>query len=604
MKVGPAPWLTGALLLIALAPFRAWAVDPQQTVISPDELVRVTVAADGERLQWSAWYGGRPVATHGTLGLDEWKTGRLVSATQRSVISTWKPLYGERDVIPDRYHEMVLSFERMTLFVRAYEEGFAFRYRLEGRGSFHLDGERTSAQFPAEAEAYEEQGTEGEYHRVLASKIQSKCERPLTADLKNGTWVSFLEAGQTNYPRMLLGSENGQVRVELDGDVNGTLPFETPWRVFVLGRTPGDLLERNYLVLNLNPAATVPTGRWIQPGKVIREVTLSTAGGKAAVDFAASHGLQFVEYDAGWYGHEYDDASDARHVSPDPERIKNIPNYAGLDLPEVIRYAKSKGIGILLYVNRRALERQADELFPLYEKWGVAGVKFGFVQVEGQRWSAWMTEMLRKAYQHHLMVDVHDNFRPTGQMRTWPNLMTVEGVRGNEHMPESRHNATLPFTRGVAGAMDYTVAWMTERLQTTHAHQLALTVVYYSPWTFLFWYDRPDQVKSTRELEFFAQVPTTWNETRVLAGSVGEYAVVARRSGQDWFIGGITNERPRKLELRLGMLPVGADYAMTMYCDGATSAEVQVTEEQVEGGGTVVLSMGKNGGCAARLTRR
>src|SRR5690606_31013598 len=138
-----------------------------------------------------------------------------------------------------------------------------------------------------------------------------------------------------------------------------------------------------------------------------------------------------------------------------------------------------------------ALERQIDQLFPLYQRWGVAGVKFGFVQVGDQAWTRWLHDAVRKAAEHRLLVDIHDAYRPSGFARSYPNLLTQEGVRGNEHMPTARHNTILPFTRYVAGPADYTICYYDKRIKTTRAHQLALAVILYSPLQFLFWYDRP-----------------------------------------------------------------------------------------------------------------
>jgi alpha-glucosidase len=587
-----------AVLLVAAA-----ALAEEHTVISPDELAAVTVVRGDAGLSYQVSYGGRVVVLDSALGFDGIAPGKFLGESRRTSMATWKPLYGERAVIPDRFNELTLRFERLTLTFRAYEEGVAFHYQLEGKGTFEVTRENTEFRFPEGSKAWEEHGTEGEYQVVEAASIRPGCERPLTVFTTTGIWAAVAEGGQTDFPRMLLeAAPGGGVRVDLDGAARGTLPFSVPWRLLVLGRQPGDLLERNYLVLDVSsPQAPLGDTRWIQPGKVIREVTLSTKGGKAAVDFAEKRGLDYIEYDAGWYGEESSDASDATRVSVDPKRIANIPDHGGLDLDEVIGYAKSKGIGVLLYVNRRALERQMDTLFPLYHKWGVAGVKFGFVQVQGQEWSAWLTRAIAGAAREQLMVDVHDSYRPSGLTRTYPNLMTVEGVRGNEHMPTARHNTTLPFTRAIAGAYDYTICWTTPRLKTTHAHQLAMSVVVYSPLQFLFWYDRPDQVEEKPELEFFRDVAVVWDETRVLAGYPGEFAVVARRSEGEWFLGAITNERNRTMAVKLGMLAPRAAYTARTYCDGETPQQVKIEQLEVTSDEPLVLKMAANGGCAVHL---
>jgi alpha-glucosidase len=397
---------------------------------------------------------------------------------------------------------------------------------------------------------------------------------------------------------MRLGPAEGEphtLRAMLGSGVRSSVPFATPWRVVLLGETPGQLIERNDLILNLNDPCALADTSWIKPGKVIREVTLTTAGGKACVDFAAARGLQYVEFDAGWYGPEGDPRSDARSVArPD------------LDLQEVSRYGKGKGIGIILYVNRQALERQMDEIFPLYERWGVKGVKFGFVRVGSQEWTAWVHEGIRKAAAHHLMVDVHDELRPTGYSRTYPNLMTLEGVHGNEEFPTAGHDATLPFTRFLAGPADFTICWYSSRLRNTRAHQLACAVTYYSPWQFLFWYDRPSQYRGEPELAFFEGVPTVWDDTRVPQGRIGQYVTIARRSGDRWFVGTLNAVERRRLEIPLPFLEPGRRYVAEVFSDarpdGGDHTGVKLEAIPVDAGTVIRADLAANGGHAMRIS--
>lgn len=563
---------------------------------SPDGKLNVRIESKDERLVYSATLDGRPVVLESALAFGPWKSAK--AGKRGRTRNSWKPVYGERSEIPDRYNSVTVESETTDVELRVFDEGFAFRYRLRGSGAFEIAGEKTEIRFPAGAEAFEEHGPEGEYALVPVRNIKPGCERPLTVRIAPGLWASVAEAAAIDYPRTLFspGEEEALV-TETAGVIAGTLPFLTPWRVFVVGRRAGDLPERNYLILNLSEPQKIADTAWIRPGKVIREVTLSTHGGKRAVDFAVEQGLQYVEYDAGWYGHEYDDASDAREVSPDPKRIANIPNHGGLDLQEVIRYARERGIGIILYVNRRALERQMDEIFPLYEKWGVAGVKFGFVQTGPQQWTRWLHEAIAKAAKHRLMVDVHDAWRPSGFTRTYPNLMTVEGVRGNEHMPDARHNTILPFTRAIAGSYDYTICWMTSRLKTTKAHQMAQSVIHYSPWQFLFWYDRPDDVEQEPALDWFRRLPTVWDETRVIDGNPGEYVVTARRKGSKWWIGAITNGARRVVSV-----PMPAAGQARAWCDGGHPRDVRAMDQPVKRGQILTLEMAGSGGCAVELT--
>ena len=179
------------------------------------------------------------------------------------------------------------------------------------------------------------------------------------------------------------------------------------------------MVENNYFILNLNEPNQIANTSWIKPGQVIREVTLTTAGSMASIDFAAENNIAYVLFDAGWYGAEEDVKSDATTVTVDPARSKGP-----LDLPKVIEYANSKGVGILVYVNKKALHQQLDEILPLYKKWGIKGVKYGFVNVGDQYATAWLHQAVRKAAKYELMVDIHDEYRPTGYSRTYPNLLT------------------------------------------------------------------------------------------------------------------------------------------------------------------------------------
>ena len=239
-----------ALALLALSPGLLAAAE--YNLYSPEELVHLVVKREDGRLSYAVNYGRRPMVLDSALALEGWEPGRFLSSEERTALSVWRPLYGERAAIPDNFRELALRFERLTVIFRAYEEGVAFRYRLEGKGAFSFPAERSEFRFPPGAMAWEEHGTEGEYFRVPAARIKDHCERPLTVDPGNGLWLSLAEAGQTNYPRMLLGARDGAVVTQLDGAVAGALPFETPWRVLILGRRPGDLLERNYLILNLS----------------------------------------------------------------------------------------------------------------------------------------------------------------------------------------------------------------------------------------------------------------------------------------------------------------------------------------------------------------
>jgi alpha-glucosidase len=602
-----------------------WGAVGSEKVVSPEGKVEVVagvkvIGGVEGCLYWSVSYEGKVLIADSRLGLElkgapALMEGFRVEGVERvSEDNTWEPVYGERSEIRDHYNGMAVKVadalgRRMALEFRAYDEGAAFRYvvgKQEGLGEFTISAEHTEFCFTGAHDAWCVYSAQGVYSKKKLGAIGSNCERPLTIEIEGGPAVSIAEAGLVDYARMRLrDSKGGPYAVEsvLAGEAVVKTPFVSPWRVVMIADNVGGLLEHDYIILNLNEPCRIADTSWIKPGKVIREVSLTTEGGKACVDFAVERGLQYVEFDAGWYGPEGSDDSDATTVTLDPKRSKGP-----LDLQEVIRYGESKGIGILVYVNRKALEKQLDEILPLYRKWGIKGVKYGFVQVGDQKWTGWLHEAIRKAAENELMVDVHDEYRPTGFERTYPNFMTMEGIGGNETMPTPEHNLVLPFTRYLCGAGDYTICWHDGRIKTTRAHQMALAAAYYSPWQFVFWYDRPSQFAGQgqqKELEFFKYVPTVWDETKVLEGKVGEYATVARRSGRDWFVGSINAVQRRRVEIRLGFLEKRKKYHAQIYSDGAPDGSdgkaVKVQSMSVDRDSKIEVEVAANGGAAMRI---
>ena len=463
---------------------------------------------------------------------------------------------------------------KINLICRAYNEGVAFSYefpRQDEMDSITILDENISFRFPADHNAWSAPRAQAPYNKVPLSKIEKGSERPLVIEADSVLTMALGEAMLTDYPRMKFDPDSSagiSIKSRLDSKAIKAIPFQSPWRFIMAGKNPGDLLEKNYFILNLNNPCEIEDISWIKPGKVLREVTLTTEGGKAAVDFVSSHKMQYVEFDAGWYGPENKDESDARAVNIDPARSKGP-----LDLKEIITYAKEKNIGVLLYVNRKALEKQIDELLPIYRDWGVAGIKFGFVQVGNQNVTRWLHESIKKVASYNMVADVHDEYRPTGFSRTYPNFLTQEGIRGDEESPTNSHTLITMFTRMIAGAGDNTVCYYNERVDIkmgSHASQLAKAVCIFSPLQFLYWYDRPSTIGKEKELEFFDNVPTIWDETKVLHGKIGEYGVIARKKGNEWFIGGINGSTDRALKINLSFLDEGKKYYAKVYSDDAT----------------------------------
>lgn len=592
-------------------------------VQSPDgNFVVEFTLSDGAPV-YSVSYQGKPILTKSHLGLVfDGKTLtnglKLVSHQTSQHDETWKPVYGERSTIRDHYRQLVVNLDRLQLTFRAYDEGVAFCYTIPKQPDMDrvtIAKEQTEFRFPADHTTWAVYFAQGNYQQVPLSKIEPGCERPLPIQVADDIYLAIGEAKLVDYARMKLAPLKDVPHAlvsDLSSKVTAALPLTTPWRFIMAAESPGRLLENNFLVLNLNDPCAIADTSWIKPGKVIREVSLTTVGGKACVDFAVKRGLQYVEFDAGWYGYEYDDKSDARAVNLDPKRSKGP-----LDLHEVIRYGKERGIGIILYVNRRALEHQLDEILPLYEKWGVKGVKYGFVNVGSQQWTSWLHEAIRKAAAHHLMVDVHDEYRPTGYTRTYPNFMTQEGISGDEASPSNTQTLILQFSRFIAGAADNTICYYNARVDknATHAYQLAKAVCLYSPWQFLFWYDRPSSsprnpggvgegapvTGEEPELEFYNHCPTVWDDTKVLLGRIGEYSVIARRSGAEWFIGFMNSGDTRSFDVPLDFLEPGKKYTAHIYSDDPavpTRTQVKIERKPAEQGTTLPLKAANNGGVA------
>jgi alpha-glucosidase len=213
-------------------------------------------------------------------------------------------------------------------------------------------------------------------------------------------------------------------------------------------------------------------------------------------------------------------------------------------------------------------------------------------------------EAIKKAAENGIMVNIHDDWRPTGEQRTWPNLMTAEGIRGNEEMPDATHNTVLPFTRYIAGTADYTICYFDKRIKTTHAHQLAMAAVYFSPLQTMFWYDKPSAYEGEPELDFWKQIPTVWDETKVLQGAPGQFITTVRRKGEEWFVGTLTNNDGRTLKVPLSFLPAGKKYIATIYSDDpkvATKTKVKVEKKKVDSKTVLTVSLMPSGGQAVWL---
>lgn len=528
--------------------------------------------------------------------------------TTSSADITWKPVYGEKAEIRDHYNAVSIELVKddnpiylINVEIRVYNEGAALRFFFpeNSKGTyFRIMSENTEFSLPQGTKAWHHSWAQAPYKLVELNNWADESERPLALQLPNGWYASLTEAQMVDYARTkfkLSKEKPNTIVTSMYTPADLISPFATPWRVIMVGERPGDLIENNSIVLNLNAPSKIKDVRWIKPGKIMRVMTQTTKDAFENIDFAAKHKLQYILFDWKWYGPAFSFSSDATKVA--------IPNF---DLPAIIKYGKQKGVGVWLYCNLQGLYSQSDSLFAVYKKWGVKGVKFGFVQVGSHRWTTWIEEMFKKAAENEMMVNVHDDWRPTGEQRTWPNLMTAEGIRGNEEMPDATHNTVLPFARYITGAADYTICYYDKRIKTTHAHQLALAAIYYSPIQTLYWYDKPVFSENEPELEFWDKIPTTWDETKVLQGIPGEFITTARRKGTDWFVGTITNNSERTVQMRFDFLPKGKKYYATIYSDDdtvSTKTKVKVERKTVTAETILEINMKPSGGQAIMLTQ-
>ncbi len=551
-----------------------------------------------------------------------WTKGmEVTSVERRSEDNTWKTVYGEYSQIRDHYNEMTLHLMKggkhdnsgngydkrqqylLDIIVRAYDEGVAIRYHFPEatNGLFmHITDDLTSFRFAPGAEAYHYAWAQSHANKVKLLKSEAawkeEAERPLTLHLANGLYAAIGEAALTDFVRGKLKLKaDHELKMAMFDSADIITAYDMPWRFIMVGEKAIDLINNKQLVLNLNAPCQIADTSWIKPGKAFRVCRLDMKTCLAGVDFCVDRGLQYIELDAGWYGPEMKMSSSALKVLESRD----------IDMPKLCAYAKSKGVGVWVYVNQRALYQELDQILPLYEKWGISGIKFGFVQIGSQEWTTWLHQAVRKCADHHIMVDIHDEYRPTGWSRTYPNLMTQEGIGGNEEMPDAEHNTILPFTRFLCGPADYTPCYFNGRVKNTKAHQLAMPVVYYSPVTFLYWYDLPNAYKGEQELDFWKYCPTVWDESKALQGEIGEFVVQARRSGDDWFVGAMTGLQARDITINTAdFLQKGKKYRVEMYNDDPmlnTRTKVASTVQTLKAGKVLKLHLQPSGGASLRF---
>ena len=647
--------VVAALLAGGAAPAAASAAD--LSLKSPNGRVEIVVGTNSERQPtYAVRFDGRPVLAPSPLGLDVDKGGRLsyglavTGSQRRSGDRRYTLAAGKSRIAEDRFEELAVDLQddsgrKLRLLFRAYDDGAAFRYLVPAQTALaaaNVFGEMTRFDFPRDYRCWGlnlgkfGSSHEGEFDPLLASSLREHnlYDAPLVCSTGEGTTTfAIAEAALKNYAGMYLqGRGDGGLgaQVKLSPRLEDPLvavrtrigsDIVSPWRVVMVGDAPAKLLDSN-LIANLSPD---PEGdfSWVKPGKSAWDwwngptvAGVKTAGTndetvKRFIDFAASSGFDYMMIDEGWYR----GAGGGGIVRPGVDVTRTIPE---INLPELVEYGRKKGVGLWLWLNWKALDAQMDEALPLYEKLGIKGIKVDFMDRDDQPMVDWYHRLLRKAADHKLMVNLHGAYHPTGLARTYPNYLTQEGVMGAEYNKWSRrvtarHNVTLAFTRQLLGPMDYTPGGFGNLtpetfairnappfVQTTRGHGLAMYVVYESPFSIVA--DTPDAYRGQPGFDFIKDVPTTWDETRALAGSIGDYIVVARRKGRDWYVGAMTNEEGRTVSLPLDFLGSGR-YAATAWTDGEAPTALNIAHSSIgrDGRAPMTLRLAPSGGATLRF---
>lgn len=614
--------LTLAMLLPLL---QAEAQTDKLALKSPDGHISVSFAKPSRELVYSVAVDGNDVILPSRAGLeidnrvwemalgkrdlaqpDSWMDLLTVDSVTYNapVDSIWHPQYGERSTVKDCYNSATLHMSRkdksnyrLDVQVRAYNEGMAFRYFFPEHPAaiFHkVVDDLTDYTFPEGTMAWSEEWAQATFKHTPVDSISRPVERALTLELPSGQWVALLDADVDDWCLTKFRARNGKTNTlesVMYSPVDIVTYYSTPWKIIMTAGNPGRLIENNDIVLNLNSSAAKDFS-WVRPGKIMRSA-ISTEMGLETIDFCAEHNIPYMLYDWQWY---------MPCTSHDGDATKVVDK---VDMQRVINYGKEKGVGVWLYVNQHALMKQMDELFPLLRQWGVVGVKSGFVQYASHRWATWLHDMVRKAADNKLMMNIHDEFRPSGFSRTYPNLLTQEGICGNEEFPDATHNVILPFTRMLNGAADYTICYYDKRLKNTHAHQLAASLVFYSPLQTIFWYDNPTLYGGEPEIKWFEDLETTFDDTKVLDGYPGKNIAMARRKGDVWWAAALANNDGGEQEISLSFLDPSKKYIAEIYTDDAevkTRTKVNVSQKKVFGKDTLKFNLAPRGGVAIRFT--
>jgi alpha-glucosidase len=640
MKKRTMKLITGAAASICMVTSMAFA--GPAVISSPDGHTAIRIERDASRFSISR--RGETVIAASPLGLEFDGAPEFVSlALERRddiTVDRTIPLVATKAAAArDRYRGATLIFRerapagrRLVIDVRAYDDGVAFRYRLDDSAPVRLRGERTAfvpAGDPACLVSVADGAHEVPFERKRISQLRDDIgyDVPVVCSTKSGhTSYAITQAHLDGYTGASLRREGDALRVRLSAVPNRAAPvfasragLVTAWRVVMMGDRAGDMIA-SHLIGNLNPP---PEGdfSWIKPGKTawdwwsgpLAGMKPDMAAYRRFIDFAAEAGFPYYLIDAGWASGSGPDCWVALPTT-------DITRAAeGIDIPALVRYATEKGVGLMLWAHWEHVAQRMDEVLDTYARWGIKGVKIDFMNRDDQDVVAFYHSIAAATAKRRLLLDLHGAYIPAGLQRTYPNFITQEGVLGAEWNKMDKritpqHNLTLPYTRMLAGPMDYTpggfrngtpasfnVRAVLPLTQTTRGQALAMYVVYDSPLQMVS--DDPDTYRNAAGFDFIRRVPTAWDETRFLAGEPGRDIVLARRSGKTWYVGAMTASDAEEREVKrapLRFLPPGK-YHATIWEDGDTPNDVRRREYDVTAGDGLVLRLPAAGGAVVVL---
>ena len=586
-------------LCLALLPTICTAAE----IHSPDNRILLRTHEENGQVAYSVEFDGKPIIGKSRLGV-ELKGGAFSKALTvsdsktRSHDQTWKPVWGQFSEYRDHYNEITLDLSESTapkrtmqVILRAYNDGIAFRYSFpnqKGLKDATFRREFSSVAFVSEEPtAWYAQSSTGLFSNVPFKNLKKFCRTPFTVQLSNDCFASLHEAAVVNSSDAVLALGSDKRTLTYKSNCKQGTGTVSAWRTIQIASSPAGLIESS-LLLNLNEPNKLADTSWIKPGVSLWD--WRNHGGKADdgfvygintesyfryIDFAHENGLAYVLIDAEWYGPE-------RDVKSDP-----VTSEDDVDIPEITRRAKEKGVGIWLYVNDIALKKfDMDRTFAQYQQWGIAGIKHGFLGGGNQVKNAFSVKVLEKCAEYQIMYNLHEPNKPTGLCRTYPHYMSREYVNSmldaaNRPPATPTELSIFPVVHNLAGPVDRSCGLfdMDQSISRAKVHkQIPSTVVSQAAQCLIFpsgiltLPDMPDAYKRKQDLfEFIKQLPMTYDQTKVLEMEIGDHITMARRAGDTWLVAALANESGRELDLKLDFLKSDITYDVTAYEDTAES---------------------------------